>query len=571
MTKEEHVQTYVVQLELDGRWETQATFFVDERKEAIQAAKDLFKDDNYLNVRVIYESYNHKGSFHTNAVVYQSTPKKRLDPDYIARFIKERKIKPLNLGEYIGVLICVVLFGVVAGVTVLLATSLLLDLYFLNLAAKTKEAVMYGLSSLGGFFAFYVAGQYVRKNYRYDRRKQMSLLKQEMAQKAEKARQNYVSPISNIVQYEMNIAASDISAMPVNDHKRGDISPYEEMDRPEELMAAHEEIAAQERQQQTALEKEQARYKKLTAFLSAFLADCLYALHKKNIDLQGEIRFGVMLVMMGVCDYYVNHLSLEEEAEEELKMLLLLKLGLKRRDADAFLLELERYYQNPQYQNVINKGAQMAVLAKTARKKSAEQIVPILKNWLKEVRGQEREESRDYILACQIIPTSEGTSDDPYWPAPWGAFLGQFTSYIFDYDEDHHALLMSFRTIRGVYEASDLVRDGMRDWQAADEEEQPNILRFGLCHISEDEVYGDHALALIEHVQDDALYFTQAVYDSMEDQESYLISEFPVFESQQGKMPLYRFDSLKEGEEAVESPATTKHKSLELQDFAKTP
>lgn len=571
MSKEEHVQTYVVQLDLDGSWETQETFFVDERQAAIQAAQDMFKQDKYLNVRVIYESYNHKGNFHTNAVVYQSKPKQKPDPDFIARFIKERKVKPLNLGEYIGVLICVVLFGVVVGVTVLLATSLLLDFYYFNLALKTRAAIMYGLSFLSGFFAFYVALMYVRGNYRYDRRKRMSLLKEEMAQKAKKARQNYVSPISNIVQYEMNKAASDISAMPVNDHKRADISPYEEMDHPEKLLAAHEKRIAQEKRQQIATQKEQVRYQKLTGFLSAFVDDCLYALHTKNIVVDGEIRFGVMLFIMGACDYFVDSLSLEAEAEEELKRGLLLKLGLKRGEVEAFLLELERHYHNPNYQNVINQGAQVVVLAKTARKKSAERIVPILKSWLAEISSQEREENRNYILACQIIPDPDVDPYDPSWPTQWGAFLGQFTSYIFDYDEGHHALLMSFRTIRGVYEACNLIREGVKTWQGADDVEKPDILRFGLCHITEDEVYGDHALALIAHVEGDALYFTQAVYDSMDDQESYVISELPVFETQLGKMPLYRLDAFKEDEEVMEPPASNIHESFELQDFGKVP
>ncbi len=561
MTKEEHVQTYVVQLDVEGRWETQATFFVDERKQAIRAAKDMFKHDTHLNVRVIYDSYNHQSNYHTNAVVYKSKPTKKLDADYIARFIKERKIKPLTLGEYMGALICVGLFGAAVGVIILLAAGFLLDYFQLNMVAKTKQFMMYGLSGLAAFFALYLGGQYVRDNYRYDRHKRMSLLKQETEEKAKKAKRDYVSPTSGIVQYEMKIAASDMSDMTVNDHKRTDISPYEEMDHPEELLAEHAKIAAQERQQQEAIREKHARHKKLTAFLSVFLDDCLYALHKKSIALQGEPRFGVMLFMMGACDYYVERLSLDEAAEENLKTHVLMKLGLKGDGIDEFLLDLERYYQNPRYHGVINKGAQIAVLAKTARKEAAERIVPVLKIWLKEAKLQEADDNRPYILACQIIPTSVAG-----WPAQWGGFLGQFTSYMFDYDEDHQAVLMNFRTIRGVYEASNLIREALSDWQETGDEQRVT-LRFGLCHVSEDEVYGDHALALLDHVQGEGLYFTSAVYDSMEERESYAISHLAELKIQNVTGSIYRFDQDKHDEEAEISPQVKETERLELQDF----
>ena len=494
-------EKYCVQVQTKTGWHTQLSFDLDQRHIAMEEAKRLTLKHPQIPVRILFESYNSLTKHNSQAIIYRSEA--MLEN---LREKKKHKRIPLSLGEYIVAYANILLMCIITGFGFMAVAHFTINSMYLFLEEITHQLVLMAVFSIAFLGVLYVGANYLQSRYYYEKRKRKPLFAKEKKTYWPTDPEPVKSPVDVKVQHDMENAARAISYMPVNDHKRTNLSEYEKMPEAEVLAL----FKPNEEKKPVPLSDDE----QTMSMLEAFSQYCQISMERAQMPITSDNLYGFCIYLMGAMEACFTLKNTKETHRDKIARSFLIRSGLKGNPLEQFMLDYESRLDNQIDYNLFNKGQNNFTQSLSADSQITLDIAPAIQKWRRDHIQHQLDQKRPYVLTCHLTykPITEEEYSGENWPTAWANFLGQFTSYIFD--GSNTTLSMDFKTSHGVLEAATIIRQSIQDFSERVSDHKIEF-RSIITHEQEDEIIGETGLKLVSTLPEGKVVFTESVFGSL--------------------------------------------------------
>lgn len=406
---QEAFEKYSIQVYRNDKWIERLSFKVDQRRAAMQEAKNMSRGLEMTPVRVMLDRFNPLNKVHTETLIFRNEVKEKVrqpvpkKPKIHRLYAASIQPVAISIWGFLGVILNVLLIGAVAGGL----STMLVELMMQGFKVRFEEEFRHGFLIAMFALVFVIAGissyQYYMQKYvyvpwkkRYLNKQVKKITREEYREKRQKEKDlAYISKT-------MKTAASEIAKQPnVNCQSADDYMISDDMDDLERYRFPINSTNDVEEQPAP----NPASYK---LFLNTFLSDCLHGMQEHGATLTGQNRFGLMLFMKGAIGKLVERNDLSDEILDDLQSNIFNVLGLTQEEKENFLTRFPEYLELSIHRQLITKGSDALMRADKGDETTTNDMFFDLQLWLQSIK--EQNEKPVFILSCE--PLSEiGESD----------------------------------------------------------------------------------------------------------------------------------------------------------------